>query len=184
MNRLRTLRGATALSLFTALSGVGLLAAPASHAAGLADLTCSLPSNRVTGFDPPLTLAAQPTHVTLATTYGPCVSLSHPDITSGSTRETVDTTMSCLDLLATGPVGSTITWNTGQTTTWSGTRVTSVEGADIITDLTGTVTSGVFEGDVFEQVQVAPATAILACEAGAGTVSSVNATVTTEITAA
>jgi hypothetical protein len=88
------------------------------------------------------------------------VSLSVPALTSGSRASAgVTTTLSCADLLGSGPVTSTITGT-----------------------VTGTVTSGLFAGDTFVQNNTGPAVDVLTCTAGLGTVSSIYSLVTLEIT--
>jgi hypothetical protein len=169
------------LGIFTVAAGAALTAALPAHA-GIADMTCTPPSSTNVSFSPALTDAPQSVTVTPNTDYGPCVSLGHPSVTSGSADGVATHTLSCADLLSSGPVGDTITWNTGQTTSYSGTRVSTIEGALVVNTVTGTITSGLFAGDSFVLIETGPATSILECELGLGTVSSLNETVALEIT--
>jgi hypothetical protein len=75
-----------------------------------------------------------------------------------------------------------ITWNTGQTSTVSANFNTNVVGAVLEVVITGTVTSGLFQGDTVILNQTGPATQVLQCTLGLGTVSSIYSAVTLEIT--
>jgi hypothetical protein len=59
-----------------------------------------------------------------------------------------------------------------------------VAGAVLVVTITGTVTSGLFAGDTVVQTVTGPATDILLCTAGLGTVSTVYSLVALEITSA
>ncbi|MBQ1099568.1 hypothetical protein KBY55_26780 [Streptomyces sp. b94] len=176
------------LCAFLATAGLmaaALVFAPAASASsdGLLDLTCTVPSSEATTYNPPLTLTPQDVTFSSTVQYGPCVSLSHPEITSGSrSLQVLIPDRSCLTLLEAGVVTFTITWNTGQTSTISGSRTATVVGAALVVTVTGNVTSGVFAGDSVVQTSIGPATDILACTLGLGTVDSVYSTITLEIT--
>lgn len=177
----------TALSAASCLvAGALMFAGPAkaTTTSGLLDVTCTVPSSEATSYNPPLTLT--PTDVTFSSTihYGPCISLSRPDVTSGSRSLQVLTPQrTCLTLLETADSNFAITWNTGEISTISGMRIASVVGAVLAVTVTGTVTSGPFSGDSVIQTSVGPATDVLACTLGLGTVSSIYSAVTLEITA-
>jgi hypothetical protein len=150
---------------------------------GLLDLTCTAPSSEATTYNPPLTLTPQDVTFSSTVQYGPCVSLSLPDINSGSrSLQVLTPDRSCLTLLETAVSTFTIIWNTGETSTISGSRTATVVGAALVVTITGNVTSGVFAGDSVVQISTGPATDILACTLGLGTVDSVYSTVTLEIT--
>ncbi|MEU1123838.1 hypothetical protein ABZ371_09725 [Streptomyces sp. NPDC005899] len=150
---------------------------------GLLDLTCTPPSSASVTYTPPLTNAPQTASSNLHWELGPCVSLSRPDITAGThTVQNPPRQRSCLELLASGAVTRTITWNTGETSTLSMNRTTTVVGAALIVTHTGTVTSGVFAGDTVVVTEAGPAAAILTCTLGLGSVSSVYNVLTMEIT--
>ncbi|MCE6995426.1 hypothetical protein LZG04_11495 [Saccharothrix sp. S26] len=161
-----------------------LVAGPAGTAsAGVLDVTCTPPSSQNHAYTPPLTLAPQDVTAHLTAQYGPCVSLSNPALTSGTrTSTTVLPGYGCLDLLNSGPSTFTITWNTGQTSTLSTNRTATVVGAALVVTHTGTVTSGLFTGSTVLQVLTGPATDVLLCTAGLGTVPSIYSLATLEIT--
>jgi hypothetical protein len=159
-------------------------AGPASaRANGLLDVSCTPPSSASSNYSPPL--SSTPQLVTSSTNWqlGPCVSTSVPALTSGSVS-TVNPARerTCLELLNTGPAETTITWNTGATSTLSTIRTTSVAGAVLIVTYTGTITSGLFSGDTVVATQTGPATDILLCTLGLGTVSGIYQTMVVEIT--
>lgn len=164
-----------------------LLVAATTTSAGaasemLTEVTCTVPSNRVTTFSPALTGTPQAVTISTQANYGPCVSLTHPDITSGTASGQTSSQLSCLDLLKQVQNQQKITWNSGETSIYQATTTATIVGALVVNVTTGTVTEGLFEGAAVQQVQIAPATTILACTLGVGTVPSVNSTVTLQIT--
>ncbi|MFF7454667.1 hypothetical protein [Kitasatospora sp. NPDC008115] len=167
MSRFRLATVTAALAL---LAATGLLTTASPASAGVADLTCVPPSSTTITYSPPLTLAPQTVNVNINNQYGPCVSPSHPAVTSGSAVLNFNATRSCLDLLAPSSASWTITWNTGQTSTLTGNAVNTVVGAAIVTVFTGNVSSGLFAGDSVVLNFTAPAASILLCTAGLGTV--------------
>ena len=180
----KSLRTVTAF-LTTGVCALALLVlGPTGTAsAGVLDVTCTPPSSQSSTYTPPLTMAPQTVTGSTVTQYGPCVSLSNPALTSGSmTRTGSAPGISCLELLQSGPSNFTITWNTGQTSTISSNYTANIVGAALVVTRTGTVTSGLFAGSTFLQVNTAPATDVLLCTLGLGTVSSVYYLVTLEIT--
>ncbi|MET8578997.1 hypothetical protein [Streptomyces sp. NPDC005012] len=184
----RTRLGSRLAALFAAagLLVAAFVFAPAAGASthrGLLDLTCTVPSSEATTYKPPLTLTSQDVTFSSTVQYGPCVSLSRPEISSGSrSLQVLTPDRSCLTLLETAVSDFTITWNTGRTSTVSGHRTATVVGAALVVTVTGNVTSGVFAGDSVVQTSTGPATDILACTLGLGSVDSVYSTVTLEIT--
>ncbi|MFI9005859.1 hypothetical protein ACIGNX_01330 [Actinosynnema sp. NPDC053489] len=179
-----SLRTATATVMTTASAVALLVLGPTPPAsAGVLDVTCSAPSSQNDTYAPPLSTTPQTVTVSSSTQYGPCVSLSNPAITSGTrTRTLIIPGRSCLDLLNGGPATYTITWNTGQTSTISSNFTSTTVGTALVVTDTGTVTSGLFAGSTVVQVLTGPATDVLLCTAGLGTVSSIYSTVTLEIT--
>jgi hypothetical protein len=172
-----------------AISALGLAAAtavtaPASPArAGVADVTCTPPSSQTNTYSPALTDTKQPTTDTYSDQLGPCVSLSQPGITSGTDiRQKNIPEQSCFDLLGSGSMTNTITWNTGQTSTYEENFTFTDVGAVVTFTGTGTVTSGLFAGDTVAVNATGVSTAIAECELGLGTVSSEYLTATLEIT--
>lgn len=150
-----------------AAAGVLVLAAPAHATVG--DMVCA--GSESVSWSPALTNSPQSTTVTANRLYGPCTSLSVPGITSGSVSATIPTTSSCVSLLSSRPVSFTITWNTGQTSTVSGNAAANIAAAVLTVTITGIVAGGVFTGDAVVQTVVAPATDILLCTLGLGTLS-------------
>ncbi|WP_306749549.1 hypothetical protein [Saccharothrix yanglingensis] len=181
---IKSLRTAAA-TLMTAVSALALaVLGPVWEAsAGVLDVTCTPPSSQTTTYTPPLTVAPQTVTVSATAQYGPCVSLSNPALTSGSsTRTTLDPALSCLDLLSSGATTSTIVWNTGQTSTISVNYTATIVGAALVVTFTGTVTSGLFAGSSVVQVLTGPATDVLLCTLGLGTVPSSYTLASLEIT--
>lgn len=178
-----SLRAAAAV-LMTAVSALVLtVAGPAGTAsAGALDVTCTAPSSQTVTYTPPLTATPQTVDVDITTQYGPCVSSSEPDITSGFRTYTGrEPARSCVDLLDNGVSTFTITWNTGQTSTVVANRVVTIAGAVMVATHTGTVTSGLFAGGTVIHVATGPSADVLLCTAGLGTVPGVYALVTLEI---
>ncbi|WP_030253342.1 hypothetical protein [Streptomyces violens] len=171
---------ASALTIASLIAGLLTTAGPAQ--ARPLDLTCTPPSSDVITYDPPLTRDPKPTRVSARTEYGPCVSLSHPRVTSGTRTDRVSGSLSCLELLLPTSTTFRITWNTGQTSTVEASVQSSLEGATLTVVMTGTVTNGLFAGGTFLQTNVGAATDILQCELGEGTVRDIYSTVTLEIT--
>ncbi|MCE7000818.1 hypothetical protein LZG04_39280 [Saccharothrix sp. S26] len=176
----------TAMSvLMSAVSALSLavLGPTGTASAGVLDVTCAPPSSRSTTYTPPLTVAPQDVTVQTTAQYGPCVSLSNPALTSGSRTSTVLAPgFGCLDLLAAGSFTYPIVWNTGQTSTISANYTSTIVGAALVITNTGTVTAGLFTGSTVVQVITGPATDVLLCTAGLGTVSSIYSVITLEIT--
>jgi hypothetical protein len=169
-------------SLITAAAIVFSVLTATPATAGVLDVTCVPPSSDSVIFTPPLTLAPHPVTVFASTQYGPCTSASVPGITAGSRSVTINNTRSCLDLLKSNPVTFTITWNTGQQSTISGNTSVSTAGAVLVVTITGNVTAGLFAGDSVVQTVTGPATDVLLCTLGLGTVSSIYSLATLEIT--
>ncbi|MCS7478756.1 hypothetical protein ACFFQW_12955 [Umezawaea endophytica] len=180
---IKSLRTAAAV-LTTAVSALALTAlGPTGTASAVVqDVTCTPPSSNTATYNPPLTMTPRDGTLTGTAQYGPCVSVSNPAITSGSSGGT--TTVSgrtCLDLLQSGTSAFTITWNTGQTSTISANRTSTIAGGLLVVTNTGTVTSGVFAGSTVVRVITSPATDITLCTLGLGTVSSVYSLITLKI---
>ncbi|MEU1053905.1 hypothetical protein [Streptomyces sp. NPDC005876] len=171
-----------AIALAGALSLLGATVVPASaSSAGVLDVTCA--GSQSTTYTPALTLAPQASTIAASTQYGPCVSLSQSGLTSGSRSASLSyPSRSCLDLLDSGTVTYTITWNTGQTSTISGNSTATVAGAAFVVTITGTVTSGLFAGDSAVQVNTGPATDVTLCTLGLGSVSNTYLLVALELT--
>ncbi|PSL52498.1 hypothetical protein B0I31_113171 [Saccharothrix carnea] len=172
-------------TLMTLVSALALLVlGPAGTAsAGVLDVTCTPPSSNSITYNPPLTRTPQDVTIGVSAQYGPCVSLSNPALTSGHRAISVlSPGFSCLELLNSGSVTFTITWNTGQTSTVSANYSATVVGAALVDVRTGTVTSGLFAGSTVLQTTTGPATDVLLCTAGLGTVSGIYSLVTLEIT--
>lgn len=182
----RVVRVLTAVMIASATSLL-FLTTPASTAQNSPDanellaLTCTPPSSDVVAYDPPLTNTPQTTDFTLSMQFDPCVSVTRPDITSGTSSVETTVERSCLQLLDNFEFTHTIVWNTGETSTMSGPVTVNVVGAALVATHTGTVTDGVFEGDSFVRVVTGPATDVLLCTLGLGTVSSVESVVTLQI---
>jgi hypothetical protein len=154
---------------------------PGSAQAGI-DVSCVPPSSIVVTYDPPLTNQPQTVSRTASIQYGPCVSVSHPALTSGTTIVGGTVTTSCVELLRANTFVQSITWNTGETSTISGNRSVSIVGGTVTATSTGTVTAGLFTGSTFVQEAAGVATDIVLCTAGLGTVPSLYNTITMTMT--
>lgn len=172
----------TALVLL--LAGLLVPAGPAAaQGAGLLDVTRTPPSSAVSTYSPPLTNTPQMTSASASYQLGPCISLSQPQVTSGTSVLTRPPRLrTCADLLGASSGTFVITWNTGQTSTVSANFNTTVAGAVLTVVGTGTITSGLFQGDALVMNLTGPATDVLLCTLGLGTVSSIYSAVTLEIT--
>ncbi|MEU4745880.1 hypothetical protein AB0G02_36200 [Actinosynnema sp. NPDC023658] len=175
----RVVSALAALSIVLAL--VPFATTGTAAAAGL-DLTCTPPSSASLLFDPPATNSPQTETLTVSRQYGPCVSATHPDITSGHSGATGTAAgATCVSLLGANAITIPITWNNGQTSTLSGNNVSNMSGLTLTVVTTGTVTSGVFTGATFVHTIVYPSQNILLCNLGLGTLSALYGQVVLEI---
>ncbi|MET8575598.1 hypothetical protein [Streptomyces sp. NPDC005012] len=188
-----TARRISPRTMFTGLTAllcvlVSLMSAagPAgARESGLLDVTCTPPSSNTVVYSTPLTLAPQSVGLTSSVQLGPCVSVSTPALTSGtSVVSAPPASRSCLDLLSAGTETRTVTWNTGATSALSLNRTVTVAGAALVVTFTGTVTSGLFAGDTVLMTITGPSTDITLCTLGLGTVPSTFGLVALEITSA
>lgn len=141
-------------------------ASPASHAL-VGDMVCPA-GNQTVSFSPGVTLTPQNVSVTFNAALGLCVSLTQPQITSGTSSGNVTVALDCLDLLSTTTGTQTFNWNDGQSSTLSFTRtVTNLNGQTVLT-LTGPITAGLFTGRTAVFVIVQPALNLLACQTPQG----------------
>ncbi|GAB2963099.1 hypothetical protein [Saccharothrix stipae] len=129
-----------------ALACAALSAAPA-HAATL-EQTCV--GTEVTTFDPPLTLTARPTTITVSGVYPTC---THANAVTATYAETFGLTASCLVLFDSGSALRTFTW--GGTVTPSEFRynvTSSAVAGQVVVVNTGVITAGGFAPAGAEQV--------------------------------
>jgi hypothetical protein len=174
---------AAAVILVTGLAtAVAFGGATPAHA-GVLDVSCIPPSSETSTYSPPLTDTPQADTITHISSYGPCVSLSEPSLTSG-TVHTVghNAALSCADLLVSFVNTFTINWNNGQTSTVSGNAVTNIEDGVLTITTTGTVTSGLFAGDTVVEQVTGTSNPLSLCLLGEGTVPSIYGTLVLEIT--
>lgn len=161
-----------AVSAALAASALALAPGPAHAQAG--DLVCLPPTSSTVTFDPPLTQTPQTVNVHSANLLGPCTSTTNPAVTSGTITGTYQVAgRSCTTLAGPGSSTSTVTWNTGQTSTLHLNFTTVIAGAVYTSVVTGVVTDGLFQGDTVISNQTGPATDVLLCTAGLGTVSGI-----------
>lgn len=173
---------ATAVILVASLTTAVAAGAATQAHAGLLDATCTTPSSQTATYSPPLTDTSQPVTVTHTGTYGPCVSLSEPGLTSGTVNQTVDVPgYSCNDLLSSGPNDFTIDWNTGKASTITGEADYSEEDGVLTVTTTGTVTSATSWSS---KQATGLSNPITLCALGEGTISSTYETIELEITSA
>lgn len=167
------LRSALAVIVFLAAAFAAVVTSSPVQA-DVGDIVCLPPTSSSVTFDPPLTQNPQTVTVQSTNLFGPCTSVTHPQITSGSTSGTfLVPNRSCLTLVGSGTSNSTITWNTGQTSSLSLNFNTQIVGAVYTSTVSGIVTGGLFAGDTVVGNQTGPAIDILTCTAGLGTVSSI-----------
>ncbi|WP_433261135.1 hypothetical protein ACQPZF_26005 [Actinosynnema sp. CS-041913] len=139
----RLSRCAAALLLTAAAT---LIATPA-RAAGV-DQVCV--GTEVTTFDPPLTLTARPTTITVSGVYPTCTS---PAAVTATYSETFVLTASCLVLFDSGSALRTFTWGgtTAPSTFQYNVTSSAVAGQVVVTN-TGVITAGGFAPAGAEQV--------------------------------
>ncbi|MDU0290281.1 hypothetical protein [Saccharothrix longispora] len=177
MSRIATLLAAALI----AAASTTFTVSGSAGAAGL-DLTCTPPSSVGLRFDPPATNTPQTQTLTASRRYGPCVSPTHPDITSGTSDASgTFPGATCLSLFGANSITIHITWNNGQTSTLSGNNVSSMAGATLTVVTTGTVTAGAFAGGTFVHTVVYPSPELLLCNLGLGTLPSLYGQVVLEI---
>lgn len=165
------------------IAGAGVVVASSPAHAAIADVTCTPPGSVLVTYNPPLTLTPQNVVITVNSLYAPCVSSTVPALTSGSSNFTFSATnRSCANLLGSASAVSTVTWNTAQTTTLSLNSTANLVGGLYTVVTNGIVTGGLFAGDTVVQNATGPATDILLCLLGLGSVSSVYTVGTTVIT--
>ena len=81
-------RGHSHLTTAACTLALLVLGSAGTASEGVLDVTCTPPSSQNDTFTPPLTLAPQNVTVGIKAQYGPCVSLSNPALTCGSTNVT------------------------------------------------------------------------------------------------
>jgi hypothetical protein len=143
----------------TSSIAAGVLASPA-EAASL-DLTCV--STQRTTYSPGVTLFPSQQTIQNSSIASPCVSSSHPEITSGTAGFTTQGIRSCLTLDQIGGGTAGILWNTGQTTTYVYNSSTQTIGGQIVLTIIGTVTGGLFQGKSISFVLASPSLNVLSC---------------------
>ncbi|MFT7838450.1 hypothetical protein Q5530_20110 [Saccharothrix sp. BKS2] len=153
-------RAAALLSVLAAAVATASVAAPA-HAAGL-DQVCV--GTEVTTFDPPLTLTARPTTVTVSGVYTTC---TNPGAVTATYAETFPLTASCLALFDSGSALRTFTWGGTEAPSTFQYNVTSsaVAGQVVVTN-TGVITAGGFAPAGAEQVITLVTPNVLQCLVG------------------
>jgi hypothetical protein len=104
-----------------------------------------------------------------------------PGLISGHSSDSSTRLRTCDELLGTGTISWTITWNTGATSVISATRTSNIVAGVVTLTFTGRVTSGLFAGQTVIEQNVGAAGAILLCTLGVGTVSNFSASMTLEI---
>jgi hypothetical protein len=118
--------------------------------AGVGGITCTISS--VVTYSPGLTLIPSPQNVTFDVHYNNCVSASQPAISSANPTGSAAEQGGCLEIPPSQSGTFTITWNTRQTSTFNYHTVSAEAGGQTIYTTTATITSGVFAGDVMEEI--------------------------------
>jgi len=124
-------------------------------------MTCA--STQRTTYSPGVTLLPSQQTIQNSSIASPCVSSSHPAITSGTAGFTTHGIRSCLTLDQIGGGTAGILWNTGQTTTYVYNSSTQTVGGQIVLTIIGTVTGGVFQGRSISFVIVSPSLNLANC---------------------
>ncbi|MEV0322460.1 hypothetical protein ACIBKX_37155 [Streptomyces sp. NPDC050658] len=121
------------------------MAAP-NTAAEVDQITCA--AETTTTYDPGLKLTSQPTTVSVVSSdLTDCVSATKPQIVSGGSPSGSGTfNVSCASLNGTQTGTRVINWSDGSSSTVSFTRLSEVVAGVLTVTVTGTVTSGAFEG--------------------------------------
>lgn len=134
---------AIAATLLAVASLVGVGAGPARAAAS--DVSCPAGTQTVT-YNPGLTLQARPTQLSITRSLGTCVS-SDPTVTTGTNTASPVLTLSCLTATSASSTTLTVTWSNGKSSAiFLNFEVNNMGGQTVATG-TGSVTSGLFEGD-------------------------------------
>lgn len=162
ITRMRRAIVAQAVFVLTA-AGVTAVATDSASAVPAApgDLVC--PAWQAVQYSPGLTLTPQQVDFTSDLTLGPCVSLSHPTITSGTGHFEGSGMLSCL----TGSPGSydiVYEWNNDSKSTVRYTFTIDAKPAgETVLTAVGTVISGPFAGDVASHTTLAITTDATGC---------------------
>lgn len=167
----------------TAIAGVvthGLPASAESSIAGILDLQCG--GSLTSTYSPPLTMAPQMITTTTTSIYSPCLSATHPSVTSGTRVSIVHRVSDCLDLLGSGTATHIVTWNTDQNSTFLTNFTSTTVGVNRTVTFEGVVTDGLFTGAQVLSVQTYPSTDVTLCTAGLGSVSSVHGELVLKLT--
>lgn len=156
------------LTLRLTVVTVLLAAAVALVGAGGANATVTrCTGTHAVSFSPPLTNTPQPVTVSVDNDFPLCLSLADPTLTSGWSRHSVVSNVSCTSLLTSGSANDRFAWSNGQTSTFAfDFAVTLVNGSQVIEQL-GTIAAGEFAGAEGVGVATLPALDLGAC-AGAG----------------
>jgi hypothetical protein len=93
----------------------------------------------------------------------PCVSLSDPTLTSGTSSGTSNTSVSCLNVAVPQSGVNTITWNNGQSSVFAFNQVVNNIGGQATLTATGTITAGQFAGHTAVRQATGPSVNILDC---------------------
>ncbi|CCH32085.1 hypothetical protein ABZ816_26360 [Actinosynnema sp. NPDC047251] len=137
-----------------------LTAAPA-QAAGV-DQVCV--GTEVTTFDPPLTLTARPTTITVSGLYPTCTS---PAAVTAGYAETFPLTASCLVLFDSGSASRTFTWGgTTAPSTFEYNVTSSAVAGQVVVTNTGVITAGGFAPAGAKQVITLVTPNLLQCLTG------------------
>ncbi|MGW1136626.1 hypothetical protein [Streptomyces zhihengii] len=152
------------------LLGGGMAASTTSAAAtpaSLLELTCTATST-VT-YSPGLSLVPTQQTVTFDVAYSGCISpLGVSSVLSGSRQGSFQDTRSCLTLPAPATQSFPVAWNTGNDSQVNGSTQSVDVGGQVLHTITGSVTSGQFDGNTFveEMNQISPD--LLQCAVGTG----------------
>jgi hypothetical protein len=142
----RQVAGRAFLTVTMTLSVLAGVPSGAAMASTGIDLIC--PGFASNTYSPGITFTPQQIHVESTNVFGPCVSLSHPNIASGGSHATSSGTLSCVVGSLSGSM--VFQWNTGENSSASFTAAIVVRpGGETVGDYMGTITGGVFNGDTF-----------------------------------
>lgn len=138
-------------ALLIALSAV--LAPPAG--AAIRQLSCV--GTQSTTFSPGLTNTPATTTVGYRAIFAPCISLTDPTVTAGTYGGSFVRVSSCTSLLSSPAGRRTLNWTNGRSSVFEFTSTATYAAGQLITTLTGAITSGAFAGSTAIQTLTAVA---------------------------
>ena len=133
------------------------LAALASSSATAAVRQLSCAGTQSSNFSPGLTNTPATTTVSYRAILAPCVSLTDPTVTAGTYSGSFVRVASCTSLLSSPAGRRTLNWTNGRSSVFEFTSTATYAAGQLVTTLTGAITSGAFAGSTAIQTLTAVA---------------------------